>query len=87
MSGFSYSSLARASAAMSQVPVVKYGPSLPNFGRKLGSGAIERVVVLVGAGLSVPCGLPDFRSEGSGLYSCLRETYGLDKPESVFDLD
>ena len=29
----------------------------------------ERVVVLTGAGLSTPSGIPDFRSEGTGLWS------------------
>ena len=31
----------------------------------------KNVLVLAGAGLSVSCGLPDFRSRGSGLYSKL----------------
>src|SRR5512146_1890235 len=29
----------------------------------------KRVVVLTGAGLSTPSGIPDFRSEGTGLWS------------------
>src|SRR5919109_4247054 len=29
----------------------------------------ERAVVLTGAGLSTPSGIPDFRSEGTGLWS------------------
>ena len=29
----------------------------------------KRVVVLTGAGISTPSGIPDFRSEGTGLWS------------------
>ena len=31
----------------------------------------KNVLVLAGAGQSVSCGIPDFRSRGSGLYSML----------------
>ncbi len=44
----------------------------------------ERVLVVSGAGISVSCGIPDFRSEG-GIYTMLGE-YDLPSPESMFDL-
>ncbi len=39
-----------------------------NFAAELFRGA-KRAVVLTGAGLSTPSGIPDFRSEGTGLWS------------------
>ncbi|KAF7983747.1 hypothetical protein HWV62_19721 [Athelia sp. TMB] len=47
-----------------------------------------RVVVLTGAGISVSCGIPDFRSR-DGLYASLKETgeYDLDDPQQMFDIE
>lgn len=41
--------------------------------------------MMVGAGISVSAGIPDFRTPGTGLYSQL-EKYNLPTPESIFNL-
>ncbi|EIW79042.1 DHS-like NAD/FAD-binding domain-containing protein [Coniophora puteana RWD-64-598 SS2] len=47
----------------------------------------RRIVVLTGAGISVSCGIPDFRSR-DGLYASLKEKgeYELDDPQQMFDI-
>uniref|UniRef100_A0AC11BZU6 Sirtuin 3 n=1 Tax=Ovis aries TaxID=9940 RepID=A0AC11BZU6_SHEEP len=47
--------------------------------------ACQRVVVMVGAGISTPSGIPDFRSPGVGYYSILQQ-YKLPYPEAIFEL-
>lgn len=46
----------------------------------------KRIMVLSGAGLSVSCGIPDFRSK-DGIYSQLQSEgkYELDDPQDMFD--
>ncbi|XP_014430615.2 NAD-dependent protein deacetylase sirtuin-3, mitochondrial isoform X1 [Pelodiscus sinensis] len=45
----------------------------------------HRMVVMAGAGISTPSGIPDFRSPGSGLYSNLQQ-YDIPYPEAIFEL-
>nr|CCA13982.1 NADdependent histone deacetylase sir2like protein putative [Albugo laibachii Nc14] len=45
----------------------------------------KKILVLAGAGISVSCGIPDFRSE-NGIYSRL-DDYNLPNPQCMFDID
>ncbi|KAF8912449.1 DHS-like NAD/FAD-binding domain-containing protein [Mucidula mucida] len=44
----------------------------------------KNILILTGAGISVSCGIPDFRSR-DGLYASLSE-YELDDPQQMFDI-
>ncbi|EFA80312.1 NAD+-dependent deacetylase [Heterostelium album PN500] len=45
----------------------------------------KNIVVVTGAGVSVSCGIPDFRSKG-GVYDTIEKKYNLPEPESLFDI-
>jgi NAD-dependent SIR2 family protein deacetylase len=44
------------------------------------------IIVLSGAGISVSCGIPDFRSPG-GLYDQIQQKYNMSDPHCLFDLN
>ncbi|KAJ7224284.1 SIR2-domain-containing protein [Mycena pura] len=48
----------------------------------------HRILILTGAGISVSCGIPDFRSR-DGLYATLRQRgdYDLEDPQQMFDIN
>ncbi|NP_001170802.1 NAD-dependent protein deacetylase sirtuin-3, mitochondrial [Oryctolagus cuniculus] len=59
--------------------------SLQDVAELIRTGACQRVVVMAGAGISTPSGIPDFRTPGSGLYSNLQK-YDIPYPEAIFEL-
>ncbi|KAJ6581477.1 SIR2-domain-containing protein [Mycena capillaripes] len=48
----------------------------------------RKIIILTGAGISVSCGIPDFRSR-DGLYASLKQRgdYDLDDPQQMFDIN
>lgn len=46
----------------------------------------KNVVVMAGAGISTSCGIPDFRTPGTGLYDNLQK-YDLPNPTAVFEIN
>eukprot|EP01112_Ceratiomyxa_fruticulosa_P020593 TRINITY_DN7057_c0_g1_i1.p1 TRINITY_DN7057_c0_g1~~TRINITY_DN7057_c0_g1_i1.p1 ORF type:complete len:503 (-),score=118.65 TRINITY_DN7057_c0_g1_i1:81-1589(-) len=46
----------------------------------------KNILVLTGAGISVSCGIPDFRSP-TGLYAQIEEKYQLPDPQCLFDIE
>ncbi|KAM5222777.1 NAD-dependent protein deacetylase sirtuin-3, mitochondrial isoform 5-T5 [Hipposideros larvatus] len=59
--------------------------SLQDVAELIRARACQRVVVMAGAGISTPSGIPDFRSPGSGYYSNLQQ-YDVPYPEAIFEL-
>lgn len=63
-------------------------PTLANLCSKLKEGCYRRVIVMLGAGVSVSAGIPDFRSPGSGLYESLDlQRYKVPSAQAVFNID
>lgn len=51
----------------------------------IASGQAKKIVVMVGAGVSVSAGIPDFRTPGTGLYDNLQK-YNLPNPQAIFEI-
>ncbi|XP_069580679.1 NAD-dependent protein deacetylase sirtuin-3, mitochondrial [Brachyistius frenatus] len=59
--------------------------SLQDVAQNIRDQKYRRVVVMAGAGISTPSGIPDFRSPGSGLYDNLQQ-YDLPYAEAIFEI-
>ncbi|XP_055363286.1 NAD-dependent protein deacetylase sirtuin-3, mitochondrial isoform X2 [Betta splendens] len=59
--------------------------TLEDVARNIRERQYKRVVVMAGAGISTPSGIPDFRSPGSGLYDNLQQ-YDLPYAEAIFEI-
>ncbi|KAM8762348.1 NAD-dependent protein deacetylase sirtuin-3, mitochondrial isoform 2-T4 [Acanthopagrus schlegelii] len=60
--------------------------TLEDVAKNIRERQFKRVVVMAGAGISTPSGIPDFRSPGSGLYDNLQQ-YDLPYAEAIFEID
>ncbi|XP_008308442.1 NAD-dependent protein deacetylase sirtuin-3, mitochondrial [Cynoglossus semilaevis] len=62
------------------------GLTLKDIAKNIRESQYKRVVVMAGAGISTPSGIPDFRSPGSGLYDNLQQ-YDLPYAEAIFEIN
>lgn len=60
--------------------------TLEDIAKSIRDQQSKRVVVMAGAGISTPSGIPDFRSPGSGLYDNLQQ-YNLPYAEAIFEIN
>jgi NAD-dependent deacetylase sirtuin 2 len=69
---------------MGAAPSTKF--TLEDIVESLKLKKFQNVIVMAGAGISTSCGIPDFRTPGTGLYDNLQK-FNLPNPEAIFTLD
>ncbi|XP_016101368.1 NAD-dependent protein deacetylase sirtuin-3-like isoform X1 [Sinocyclocheilus grahami] len=60
--------------------------TLEDIAENIRERKFKRIVVMAGAGISTPSGIPDFRTPGSGLYDNLQQ-YNLPYAEAIFEIN
>ncbi|XP_048474306.1 NAD-dependent protein deacetylase sirtuin-2 isoform X3 [Rhincodon typus] len=60
--------------------------SIEGIAKYILNSKCEKIICMVGAGISTSAGIPDFRSPGTGLYHNLQK-YHLPYPEAIFETD
>ena len=60
--------------------------NLESFVTDIINGKFKRILVLTGAGISTPSGIPDFRTPGTGIYDNLHK-FNIPYPEAIFEKD
>lgn len=60
--------------------------TLEDIAENIKDRRFRNIVVMAGAGISTPSGIPDFRSPGSGLYDNLQR-YNLPYAEAIFEIN
>jgi hypothetical protein len=58
-----------------KLSVLHEPPTIDNVIQKIKSGKINKIIVMIGAGVSVNAGIPDFRSPKTGLYANLQGSF------------
>eukprot|EP00118_Oscarella_pearsei_P010631 m.66298 g.66298 ORF g.66298 m.66298 type:complete len:384 (+) comp35380_c0_seq4:259-1410(+) len=72
-----------AGRTFGQLPV---NPTLEDIAFMLRQQRFRNIVIMAGAGISTPSGIPDFRTPGTGLYDNLKK-YRIPYPTAIFDID